>query len=276
MNYQNRIKDLKTNLSSIYTLFLFGFKDVSESLLKIFSDLVITSMRFGITIWLYYYLFLYKGGTILGVNLQTVVWAMFLYFVFMYLNPRNMSTDIQKDIQTGKIEVILTKPVNYISYKLGEYLGNRFFTFVISSLIGVSLMVFFLGVPNNILSLNFLFTFPVVFILSFIISFELFVILGFLSFWMQDINPVRWILDKTVMILGGAYFPIVFFPDILKKISLYSPMGASQFVSYSAYSNWPVIYKKMFLIQFFWIIVLGFVLFYIQRKAFAKLSVNGG
>ena len=121
-------------------LFQFGFKDVSESSAKIFADLMITSMRFGVVVWLYSYLFLYKGDTIMGVNLQTVAWSMFVYFVFMFLNPRYVSTEIQKDIQSGKIEILLSKPVSYIYYKLGEFLGNRFFTFTISSLIGLPLI----------------------------------------------------------------------------------------------------------------------------------------
>ena len=276
MRNQNKIKNIKTNLLLISTLFSFGFRDVSESLIKIFVDLIITFARFAIVVSLYSYLFIYKGGTIMNVNLQTVAWAMFLYYVFLYINPRNMSADIQKDIQTGKIEIILSKPVNYIFYKLGEFLGSKFFTFIVCSLIGSIAMIAILDIPPNILSLHFLITFPVVLLLSFIISFELFAIIGFMSFWIEDVNPIKWITDKSIMILGGAYFPVALFPDILKKISLYSPMGASQFVSYSAYTNWINIYLKMFAIQIFWILILGYILYLIEKRAFLKFSVNGG
>lgn len=182
MKNQNKLKNIKKNLLLISTLFRFGFRDASESLVKIFVYLIITFTRFAIVISLYSYLFIYKGGTVMNVNLQTVAWAMFLYFVFLYINPRTMSADIQKDIQTGKIEIILSKPVNYIFYKLGEFLGSKFFTFIVCSLIGSIAMIAILDIPPNILSLNFLITFPIVLLLSFIISFELFAIVGFISF----------------------------------------------------------------------------------------------
>lgn len=260
----------------IILLFRFGFKDTNENLGKIFADLIITCMRFGVVVWLYSYLFEYKGDIIMGVNLQTVAWSMFIYFVFMFINPRYISSEIQKDIQSGKIEVLLSKPISYIYYRLGEFLGNRFLTFIISSFFGLVFIVLLLGVPENILNFFFLSTFTITFLFCFILSFEIFVILGLLSFWIQDINPIRWILDKGVMILGGAYFPVAFFPTLLKNISLYSPLGASQFITYTVYKNWPEVFLKMFMIQIFWIIILGLILFLIQRQAFKKLSVNGG
>ena len=268
----NFLRELKL----VYLLFQFGFKDVNENLTKIFADLLITVMRFGVVVLLYSYLFAYKGNLIMGVNLQTVAWSMFVYFVFMYMNPRYIATDIQKDIQTGKIEVLLGRPLSYINYKLGEYLGLRFLTFFVSTIIGIFLMIIFLGIPENILNIFFVITFIFCFIFCFILSFEIFVILGLLSFWMQDISPIRWIVDKMVMILGGAYFPVAFFPDILKYVSLYTPIGASQFLTYTIYTNWSDVYVKMFLIQIFWICILGIVLFLMQKKAFQKLSINGG
>jgi ABC-2 type transport system permease protein len=266
----------KKELNLTFVIFKFGFKDVNESLRKIFSDFAITFARFGIAIWLYYCLFSYKGGNISGVNLQTVAWSMFFYFVFMYISPRYISTEIQKDVQSGKIETLLSKPANYILYKLGEYLGTRFITFLITSICGTILMALFLGIPPYLLNLNFLATFPVVIFLCFILTFEIFVTLGFMAFWVEDIISIRWLLDKAVMILGGAYFPIAFFPEILKKISLYTPIGASQFVTYAAYENWSQIYLKLFCLQIFWIIVLGLLLYFVQKKAFENLSVNGG
>jgi ABC-type uncharacterized transport system permease subunit len=74
----------------------------------------------------------------------------------------------------------------------------------------------------------------------------------------------------------GAYFPVAFFPAILKNISLYTPLGASQFITYAAYPSWAETYMKMFSLQIFWIFILGIVLYFLQKNAFKKLSVNGG
>jgi ABC-2 type transport system permease protein len=271
-----RINNFFHELRLVVLLFRYGTKDISESLAKIFADLMTSAMRLGIVVWLYSYLFMYKGEEIMGVNLQIVAWSMFVYFVFMFINPRYLSTDIQKDIQSGRVEVLLSKPVSYIGYKLGEFLGSRFFTFFVSSLVGLFFMVVLLGVPENFSTLFSLLTFVITFVFCLVLSFEIYVILGLLSFWIEDVNPVRWIVDKLTMILGGAYFPVVFFPDFLKHLSLYTPIGASQFLTYTVYPNWADMYIKMFLTQIFWIFVLGLVLYLLQKKAFQKLSVNGG
>jgi ABC-2 type transport system permease protein len=212
----------------------------------------------------------------MGVNFQTVSWGMFLYFVFMYIAPRYLSRDIQTDIQTGRIESLFSKPINYIYYKLGEYLGNRFVVFLLSAFLGFLAMAISIGTPANILTLHFLWTFPIVVMLCFILTFQFSVLLGLFSFWIEDVNSIRWLLDKTNMILGGAFFPVAFFPPILKTLSLYTPFGASQFITYSAYESWRVTYLQMFGMQLFWILVFTLIIFWVRKRAFGKLSVNGG
>jgi ABC-2 type transport system permease protein len=260
----------------VYWLFRFGMKDVNESLTKFIADFIIACCRLGVMLALYFALFEYKGGEIMGVNFQTVSWGMFLYFVFMYIAPRYLSRDIQMDIQTGRIESLFSKPVNYIYYKLGEYLGTRFVVFLLSAFLGFTAMMFFIGTPANILTWNFVWTFPIVVILCFILTFQFSVLLGLISFWVEDVTSIRWLMDKTTMILGGAYFPVAFFPPILKTLSLYTPFGASQFITYAAYESWQTTYLQMFGMQIFWIIVFGVIIFWVQKKAFSKLSVNGG
>ncbi len=63
---------------------------------------------------------------------------------------------------------------------------------------------------------------------------------------------------------------------ILKTLSLYTPFGASQFITYAAYESWAQTYLFMFGMQVFWIIIFGVIIFWVQKRAFSKLSVNGG
>ncbi len=276
MNLKNNIQVFLHDSRIFYWLFRFGMKDVNESLIKFIADFIITCCRLGVMLALYFALFEYKGGEIMGVNFQTVSWGMFLYFVFMYIAPRYLSRDIQADIQTGRIENLFSKPVNYIYYKLGEYLGNRFVVFLLSAFMGFAAMGIFIGIPSNILTIHFLWTFPLVIIFCFILTFQFSVLLGLSSFWVEDVTSIRWLMDKTTMILGGAYFPVAFFPPILKSLSLYTPFGASQFITYAAYESWQTTYLQMLGMQIFWIFVFGIIIFWVQKKALGKLSVNGG
>lgn len=133
-----------------------------------------------------------------------------------------------------------------------------------------------IGFPSTFASSIFLFTVPFIFLGGVILSLILYGIVGPLAFWIEDINPVFWIVDKAVMILGGSYLPVALFPLIMYKIALYSPFGASQFLTHSVYESWQGNWYKLFSIQFFWILILGFTLYLLFKGARKKVSVNGG
>ena len=96
MTKNNNSFNLKKNFRTTKHLIGVMYKDRSESYTKIFADIFIILSRFGILTWLYYYLFQYRGGTIMGENFQTIIWSMFLYFCFMNINPRSICIDIQR------------------------------------------------------------------------------------------------------------------------------------------------------------------------------------
>jgi len=114
------------------------------------------------------------------------------------------------------------------------------------------------------------------FICGSILSLFLYLIVGLLSFWIEDINPVFWIVDKAVMILGGSYLPIALFPAFMYKIALYSPFGASQFITHTVYESWQTNWYQLVGIQLFWIVLLGLIIYFMFERAKQKVSVNGG
>ena len=83
-------------------------------------------------------------------------------------------------------------------------------------------------------------------------------------------------VDKTVMILGGSYLPIALFPAFMYKLALYSPFGASQFVTHTVHKTWQTTWYQLIGIQIFWIILSGIIVYFMFEKAKKKVSVNGG
>jgi ABC-type uncharacterized transport system permease subunit len=101
-------------------------------------------------------------------------------------------------------------------------------------------------------------------------------LVGLLSFWVEDINPVFWVVDKAVMILGGSYLPVALFPGLMYKIAVYSPFGASQFVSHASASAWFSEWPLLVGVQFFWIALFAVAVITVFNLARKKVSVNGG
>jgi ABC-2 type transport system permease protein len=232
--------------------------------------------RCGVLLVLYWYIFNVKGGEINSVNFQTASWSMFLYFAFMTLRLRDLSSSMMQDIKSGTVEILLSKPIHYLSYRIWWQFGAGLYPFFVVLILGTVGLVFFIGTPTTILSYFFFLTLGIVFILSSILSLLIYSIVGLLSFWIEDIKPLYWIIDKTVMILGGSYLPVALFPPLMYKIAIWSPFGASQFITHTVYESWGYKYLEMFEIQLMWILILGFIVIFMFNQAHKKVSVNGG
>jgi ABC-type uncharacterized transport system permease subunit len=70
--------------------------------------------------------------------------------------------------------------------------------------------------------------------------------------------------------------PVALFPSLMYKFALYSPFGASRFMTHTVYESWRGDWYILVGIQLFWIIVLGSVMSIMFKKARERVSVNGG
>jgi ABC-2 type transport system permease protein len=243
---------------------------------RLVTDTLITLARFLILMLLYWYVFNLNNNNINGTSFIFVCWSMFFYFSFFLLRTRNIARQIMNDVKTGTIEVIFSKPIHYLFYRFCWQLGDGLYPYLLISsvfVIGLGLTV---GFPSTFSTPIFLLTFLLTIILGAFISLCIYGIIGLLSFWIEDIDPIYWIIDKMVMILGGSYLPIALFPDFLYQISIYSPFGASQFITHSVYPNWQINWPYLLSIQFIWLIICGLMIYFIFQKAKSKISINGG
>jgi ABC-2 type transport system permease protein len=243
---------------------------------RLLVDTFSISVRCGVLLLLYWRVFKYQGGSINGVNFQIAAWSMFIYFSFMTLRLRDLAKLIMQDIKSGAIDILFAKPIHYLSYRMWWQFGLGLYSFFVVTFLGVLILVFTIGVPGNMLSGFFWATFLITLILAAVLSLLIYSIVGLFAFWIEDIKPLYWIVDKAVMILGGSYLPVALFPKIMYEISIFSPFGASQFITHTVYDSWKADYLKLISIQLFWIAVTAFALALMFRLAYKKVSVNGG
>lgn len=243
---------------------------------RLIVDTLTVIARFGVLIILYAYVFKINGGTINNTTFVVVAWSMFFYFSFMILGLRNISKVIMQDVKSGNVEVLFSKPISYLFYRFWWQVGLGLYSFVIITIVGALALYLIIGFPVTFGTNVFLFTILFVFLGGAVLSLILYSIVGLLAFWIEDINPVFWIVDKAVMILGGSYLPVALFPPLMYKIALYSPFGASQFITHSVYDSWQSNWYELLGIQFLWIVILGIILYFLFKGAKKKVSVNGG
>jgi len=243
---------------------------------RLYANLFIIVSRLGVVLALYWYVFKLNGGVVNGVTFVVIAWSMFFYFVFSNFNLRRISRFIMEDVKSGNVEVFLNRPISYLSYKIWWTFGMGFYNFVFIGILGFLVLLLLIGVPESMTISLFIPTLFLELILTSILTIIIYAIVGILAFWIEDINPVFWIVDKFVMILGGSYLPVALFPELMYKFAIYSPFGASMFISHIVYDSWKFEWYKLMGIQVIWIIALGIFLIWMFRKAGEKVSVNGG
>jgi ABC-2 type transport system permease protein len=240
------------------------------------ADAISLAVRCGLLLALYHYTFQVKGGTIAGQQYPVVAWSMFMYFIFMTLRLRNLDSLINQDIQSGNVEMFFNKPISYLVYRMWYQIGAGSASVVILAPLGIITMIAFVAAPAILTTGFFWLTLPMVVLGCTILSLLIYAIIGLTAFWIEDSTPVHWIVDKLIMILGGSYLPIAFFPPLMKSIAIYSPFGACQFITSMTADSWNTDAWKLIGIQWAWILVLMVGMIVMYKQARLKLSVNGG
>lgn len=258
-----------------FTVIKIFMKNQMQNRTYIFLDIFNMISRCLIVFLLYGYVFKISGGSINGVDYTTTLWSMFIYFCIMILNIRRIHKLIMDDVKSGNVEMFLNKPINYVVLTFYKIIGQGIYSFLVISVIGSIAMALFVGIPVLDLSI-FIPTFIITFILGSILGLIMYSIIGLLAFFMQDVRPIHWITDKLVMVLGGSYLPVALFPPFMKFLAFISPFGAINFTSSTVYSTWNEEFFIRILLQIFWIVVFGFLLGYVYKKAREKAMINGG
>lgn len=243
---------------------------------RLLLDTIGLIARCGILLILYYYVFKLNNGTINNTTFVFAAWSVFLYFIFSVMRLRDISRMIMQDVQSGNIEILMNRPISYLSYRMWWQIGSGFYSFAVISVLATLAMIMLVGLPETMLLPIFLPTLILTFIFSIVLSLFLYALVGLLAFWIEDVNPVFWLVDKAVMILGGSYLPVALFPPLMYQLAVYSPFGACQFVVHTVYKSWSADWYRFVGIQLLWILITASVVYWVFNRAKRKVSINGG
>ena len=234
------------------------------------------------TIFLLFSLYLYKYVYELSPSLhaklpfENAVWSMSIYFVFFWLGTRAIHKTFRDDIRSGNIEMFLLRPMGYIKQKVLTQLGQGLFSFVSALVLSVGVDYLIIGFPHIDTPVAlWLPAVILIFILSQMLTFILMILCGLSGFWLQDSEPIYFVVSKFIMILGGAWVPVAFFPVVLQRIAEFSPFGASMSVSFAMYPDFAARFWPLCINLIFWTAVCGWFMYVVARRAFRNLSVNG-
>lgn len=241
-----------------------------------FSRIVMHILQIFIFTSLWSYIYSDPSNVINGYSYNQMIW----YIIFgntlrMISSGGVLVSEISDEVINGAIATKLTKPYNFINYQLAATAGKSISKSIIFTIVGVVFGYLFVG------------TFPeltiwsiIMVIISSIIAALLDnimgIIIGLLSFVVEDSSPIYWVYSKFLMIFGQT-FPIEFFPGIFGTIMFFSPVlaikygPAKLFVDFS----WNTV-LIILIIQVAYLIIIYILAQLIYKKGVKKLNVNGG
>jgi ABC-2 type transport system permease protein len=211
-----------------------------------------------------------------GLTYQGAVWSIGIYFLLLGIPTRRICKVMAQDIRSGNIELKINKPINYIYFKVSEFFGQISLDFVVSFIATLFILITSVGIPNIDYSLIWYCEVVWLFVAGVILSLATSIVIGLLAFWMENVTPIYWVVDKGLMILGGAFLPIAFFPPIMKIFAQVLPFGAPVFVNQLFYADFATNVFQLIAVQLVWIIVFVLFIYWLYAKALKHLSVNGG
>ena len=99
--------------------------------------------------------------------------------------------------------------------------------------------------------------------------------LGYVAVWFGVSGPVFWVWQKLLFVFGGLQFPLLLYPDLLRRIAEYSPFAAMLFAPGSLVLDGGPTIVSLFAGQLLWLAILGAMTVAVGRSVTARLVRTG-
>ncbi|MBI2888656.1 MAG: hypothetical protein HYY10_01905 [Candidatus Liptonbacteria bacterium] len=243
---------------------------------RLLASVCITTFRVVMMLLIYSYAFRYIGKTVNGIDAATAIWSIAIYHLLLYAQFRTVFKTINDEMRRGELEAQLNKPYTYLFYKFWEQLGRGMLHFLAAVAVVVPLLLFFLGGAPDVFSFPRFLAGLVLAAGGTVVSAALYMLIALPALWIDDAQPIYWIVDKAVLILGGSYVPLALLPGAFHTLANLTPFGAPMFATQMFNPDFSGAWWQLALLQGFWIAVLGGTAIFLFEKVRRKLSVNGG
>jgi ABC-2 type transport system permease protein len=213
-------------------------------------------------------------GVIQGFTFMEMITYSSISTIITYTLTSWLEFFVEEDIKTGRISNILTKPVNYVVFRVYDELGRILFK-ILTRVIPLSLVAFLLmgiSLPSSPL-----------FFFSAVISLFINICISLLvGMWAIMSKGSIWGMSKTVdavsEIMSGSLIPLYFLPAWFASIAYVLPFQAVYNIPISIYLGKMAGYEAFIGlgIQLAWLAVLIVVVHFVWKYSERKIMVFGG
>jgi ABC-2 type transport system permease protein len=212
--------------------------------------------------------------TIAGFTVAQMVWYLAITESIVLSRPR-FNQAVDQEVRTGDVAYTLVRPYSYAAHHCANYLGERTVRFVTTLAIGCALALLYVG-PVPLSPANVAYGL-VALALGVAIDFAGTFGIALLAFWIEDTWSVNLIYDRLIMLLGGMMLPLEVFPGWLAGVARALPFSAVVYgparVTLGGLEEGA---SSLLLRQAVTLLAAWVVVWLLYRRAFRRISVNGG
>lgn len=242
--------------------FLLGIQNAMEYRANFLLSMV--SAVFPIFIQFFLWSSIYQGDVTQVINGYTF-YQIIAYTVMASIISRLIRTgfeyDINDDIKNGGLNKYLVKPVDYFTYRLSCFLGQKLMQTLFLLLVIAGVLMFLVIKFGFILTIPQVVLFILSLLLAFVLNFMIFFTVAMIAFWLFEIGFLFEAIRIIIIMLSGGIFPLDIFGDKAALILSYLPFKYT--------INFPVELlngrlgsgKEIqgFMLQLVWVVVFAFL-----------------
>jgi ABC-2 type transport system permease protein len=183
--------------------------------------------------------------------------------------------EIEAEVRRGDMAYQLGRPVSYVGAVLAHAVGMLAARSpILLAASGIAAFLFAGGAPPDLWGLAYAIPLGVI---GSLVLVGLNMVIGLAAFWLDDIAPLHWVVQKLTFVLGGLILPLPFYPHLLARMASLTPFPAVLYGPASfVVDGGPVRAVRIaFELAGWFVFILGLSAF-LFRRASSALQLNGG
>lgn len=216
-----------------------------------------------------------SGGTP-PLNPSQIISYFLLIMVVEIINSAWSSSFVSADIRYGKLSKYLLKPFSYITWFIGQNIGEKVLKMVYLTPLVLTLLVL-LSKGHVSTSLEVVIPFIISLFLATVLTFVFDFLIGLAAFWMQDTKSILDFQDIFYFVLSGKIIPLVVLPTIVRDINNFLPfrymLSFPVEIALGTLTTVDIVFG--FTIQFLWIVLMIVGYFYLWSRGLRRYSAVG-
>jgi len=220
-----------------------------------------------------------QSQTIVGYSFSQMVWyigSTFFISRLIYCNPEN---SISEGIISGELALRLLKPIGLLKWEYAKAISSKPVVFTTEFL--PTFVIFIYIIPPDFLSIIVFIKFIIISALSFHLFFLINFFIGTLAFDFKSARAFTDIKNILIVLLGGAFLPIDFFPKTVQKIIFYLPfkffyyVPSNFFINKEGYQGISVFIETI-VIMLIWIVLILLLCTFLWKLMLKRFCSAGG